>query len=417
MKHTPMKKALLAAGCLSVVTTWAGAAEIDEVKAQMGKLQARIDQLEAGQKAGGTSGTTAGGTTFSVSGYVQLDAIQDMRGDQGRAVDMTVLPLRGSAGDKRENTTTFSARNSRLNFKTATPVDDTTVKTRIEFDFFTSEGSETFTNSARPRLRHAYGQVGNWLAGQTWSTFMDVDSLPETLEFTGPTGQVFIRQPMIRYTLPTGDKSSLALAVENPQTDARDAGGAVTALDRGPDFAANWTKEGDWGHLSLRGLVRPLRAEDGSGDNQASTVGWGAGVAGTLKLGKADTVLYQVNVGKGAGRYIQDTNPAAGYATSPLDLSAQRSVGGFVGVQHAWVGSARSTFVVGATQNDNAEGFAAPADFAGLNERTREVHANFIWSPYKQVDVGLEYIWGQREQEDGQKGDMSRLQGAVKFSF
>ena len=204
MKHTPMTKALLAAGCLSAVATWAtgaGAAEIDEVKAQMGKLQARIDQLEAGQKGAGPTGTTAGGTTYTINGYVQLDAIQDMRGDQGRTVDMTSLPLRGSAAAKRKNTTTFSVRNSRLNFQTATPVEDATVKTRIEFDFFTSEGSETFSNSARPRLRHAYGQVGNWLAGQTWSTFMDVNSLPETLEFTGPSGQVFIRQPMLRSRL------------------------------------------------------------------------------------------------------------------------------------------------------------------------------------------------------------------------
>jgi len=417
MKHTPITKALLAAGCLSAVATWANAAEIDEVKAQMGKLQARIDQLEAGPKAGGTSGTTAGGTTYSIGGYVQLDAIQDMRGDQGRTVDMTALPLRGSAAAKRKNTTTFSTRNSRLNFKTETPVEDTTVKTRVEFDFFTSEGSETFSNSARPRLRHAYGQVGNWLAGQTWSTFMDVDSLPETLEFTGPSGQVFIRQPMIRYTLPTGDKSSLAMAVENPQADARDAGGTVTALDRGPDFAANWTTGGDWGHLSLRGLVRPLRVEDGSGENQASKVGWGAGVGGSLKLGKSDSVIYQVAYGKGVGRYIQDTNPAAAYTPSPAELRAHKSAGGFLGLQHGWGGSARSSFVVSATQNHNDEGFASAADFATLNERTREVHANFIWSPYKQVDAGLEYIWGQREREDGQKGDMNRLQAAVKFSF
>jgi len=416
MKHTPMTKALLAAGCLSAVATWAGAAEIDEVKAQMGKLQARIDQLEAGQK-GGTSGTTAGGTTYSIGGYVQLDAAQDLRGNQGRAVDFTALPLRGSAAAERKNTTTFSARTSRLNFQTATPVDDATVKTRVEFDFFTSEGSETFTNSARPRLRHAYGQVGNWLAGQTWSTFMDLDSFAEVLEFTGPSGQNTIRQPLIRYTLPTDANSSLALAVENPQSDARDAGGTVSAMDRGPDVAANWTTRGDWGHLALRGLVRPLRADDGTGENQASTMGWVAGVAGSLKLGQSDTVLYQLAYGKGAGRYIQDGNPAAAYTPSPAELRAQKTAGGFLGLQHGWGGTVRSAFVVGATQNKNLEGFASAADFASLNERTRSAHTNVIWSPYKQVDAGIEYIWGQREQEDGQKGDLKRLQASVKFSF
>lgn len=418
MKNTPVVKALIAAGVVSMLAGNAAAvaaAEIDDVKAQMNKLQARIDQLESGQKAGsGTSGTISGGTTYSVNGYVQLDGIYDFKGDQGRSVDMTALPLAGSAGAARKGTTTFSARTSRLNFQTATPLDGATIKTRVEFDFFTAEGSETFTNSAHPRLRHAYGEVGNWLAGQTWSTFMDVDSLPETLEFTGPSGQVFIRQPLLRYTLATGDKSSLALAVENPQSDSRDAGGAVTAQDRGPDLAANWTTTGDWGQLSLRGLVRPLRAEDGSGANQASTTGYAAGVSGIFKLGAADSVLYQFNAGKGAGRYIQDTNPAAAYNASPATLSAQKSVGGFLGLQHSWGGSARSTLVYGMTRNDNDPGFGA---IAGLNKSTSEVHANLIYSPYKRVDVGLEYVWGERKQEDGQKGELSRLQGAVKFSF
>jgi hypothetical protein len=382
----------------------ATAGEVDDIKAQVGKLQQRIDQLE-GQKG------TAGGTTYSLGGYIQLDMIHDLKGDQGRAVDMTALPIDGG---QRRNTTTFSTRTSRLNFKTSTPVDGATIKTRLEFDFFTAEGSETYTNSARPRLRHAYGQVGNWLAGQTWSTFMDVDSLPETLEFTGPTGQVFIRQPMLRYTMATGAKSSLALAVENPQADARDAAGNVTAQDRGPDIAANWTVEGDFGHFSLRGLVRPLRVEDGSAANQATTTGYAASVAGSLKLGAADTVLYQATAGKGAGRYIQDANSAAAYAPAPADLAAQKAVGGFLGVQHQWAAGTRSTFVYARTRNTNDAGFGA---VAGLNKSTREVHANIITSPYKQVDVGLEYVWGERKQEDGQKGEMSRLQAAVKFSF
>lgn len=406
MKHTRMVKALWMAGVVALTAgvTAAGAAEIDDLKAQLGKLQSRVDQLDA-----------KGGTTFTVGGYVQFDAIHDFRGDQGRAVDMTALPI---SGGTRHNTTTFSARTSRLNFKTATPVDGATVKTRIEFDFFTGEGSETYSNSARPRLRHAYGEVGNWLAGQTWSTFMDVDSLPETLEFAGPTGQIFIRQPLVRYTLATGDKSSLALAVENPQADARDAAGNVTAQDGGPDITANWTSEGDFGHFALRALVRPLRVEDGGGTGQATATGFGLGVSGTLKLGAADTVLYQINAGKGVGRYIQDANSAVAYNPAPAagedKLVAQQVVGGFLGLQHGWGGSARSTLVYGMTRNDNDEGYGP---VAGLNKGTREVHANLIYSPYKKVDVGFEYVWGEREQEDGKKGQMKRLQAAAKFSF
>jgi hypothetical protein len=353
-------------------------------------------------------------TSVKLSGYAQLDAIYDIKGDQGRGVSLAEVPLNGSAGAKRKGTTTFSARTSRVNFETQTNTSGGPLKTRIEFDFFTSEGSETFVNGARPRLRHAYGTYGGWLAGQTWSNFMDVDSLPDTLEFIGPTGEVFIRQPQIRYTMATGANSSLAVAVENPQSDARDVGGDVTALDRGPDITGRWTLTGNWGHVALRGLLRDLRVDDGSGDNQAHRLGWGLGVSGSFKLGANDTFLYQLNGGEGIGRYIQDANSAAAYSATTATLRAQKSLGGFVALQHVWADGLRSNVVYGQTRNTNDAGFGA---IGGLNKETRQVHANLVWSPVKQMDVGVEYVWGERKTEDGQKGELDRIQTSLKYNF
>lgn len=407
---------VLAIAGIGATSSLANANEINEVRQQIKALQARLDQMADTKVKAATENPilATSGTSFNLSGFVQLDAIQDVRGNQGAEVYMDGLPLAGTGAGERKNTTTFSIRTSRLNLQTAFPVADTTVKTRFEFDFFTSDGSETYTNSTRPRVRHLYGEVGNWLVGQTWSTFMDLGSLPDLLEFAGPSGQSFIRQQMIRYTLPLGHGSNLAIAVENPESDTRDANGRATPLDRGPDLAANWTIVRDWGHVSLRGLVRPLRADDGTGRNQASATGWVAGFAGAYKLSSSSSLIYQFNAGKGAGRYIMGANPSGAYAASPAELSAQRSAGGFIGLQHGWANQARSTIVLSGTENDNEGGFGSTSS---LNKRTREVHANYIWNPYKQVDVGLEYIWGFREQEDGQKGYVSRLQASARVSF
>lgn len=423
MKYTHIRAALVAA---ALASSPAFGDELSDLKAALKQLQAKVEQLESQQQKSAPANVVTGGdmpgsfklpgsnTSVKLGGYVQLDAIYDLKGDQGRAVDLANVPLNGSAAAQRKGTTTFSARTSRLNLETLTNTSGGPLKTRIEFDFFTSEGSETFVNGARPRLRHAYGSYGNWLAGQTWSTFMDVDSIPDTLEFIGPTGQTFIRQPQVRYTLPTGEGSSLAVAVENPQSDARDAGGNVTALDRGPDLAAKWTKAGAWGHVSLRGLARDLRVEDGRGDNKASRLGWGLGLAGSFKLGKADTFLYQLNGGQGIGRYIQDVTSAAAYSAAPATLRAQKAVGGFVGLQHYWTDALRTNLVYGHTNTHNDSGFGA---ISGLNKSTSQAHANLVWSPIKEMDVGAEYIWGERKREDGRKGELSRVQAAVKYNF
>ena len=465
MKNHRLTLALACAGFLTAVPGISCAGELQDLKATLQRLQARIDQLEQSQQAQvkeqaatkaeaaaavasakaeaaaataaakavaaapakidpnevATKGSIPGSiripgtnTSLKIGGFVQLDGIYDFKGNQGLAVSAGEIPLNGSAAAKRKGTTTFSARTSRLFFETATPSDIGDIKTKIEADFFTSEGSETYSNSARLRLRHAYGSVGNWLAGQTWSNFMDLSGMPETLEFDGPTGQAFIRQAQLRYTTALTDKQTLSVSVENPQSDARDNGGNVTAIDRGPDVTAKWQLNGDFGHFAVRGLYRPLRADDGNGNNQAQTNGWGMGVGGSLKLGANDTILYQVNAGEGIGRYIMDVYGSAAYDASTATLAKQQAIGGYVALQHLWSPRLRSTMSFNATHINNKSGYG---DISGLNTDTRQVHSNLIWAVAPQMDVGVEYIWTARKVEGGAEGTSSRVQGAAIYRF
>jgi hypothetical protein len=213
--------------------------------------------------------------------------------------------------------------------------------------------------------------------------------------------------------MPAGG-GQLDLALENPQTDARDAAGSVTAQDRLPDMVARWTLADRWGHLTLRGLLRDLRAENGAGGGQATTVGYGLGVSGSFKLGAADTALYQLNVGKGIGRYIQDVNAGAAYDPATTQLHAERAASAVLGWQHQWTETVRSNLLASFTRSRNSLGYG---DVAGLNRRTAQAYANVIWRATKNLDVGLEYGWGERRTEAGDKGEVSRLQSSVKYMF
>jgi len=42
---------------------------------------------------------------------------------------------------------------------------------------------------------------------------------------------------------------------------------------------------------------------------------------------------------------------------------------------------------------------------------------NLIFSPVAKSDVGLEYIYADRETEDGLSGHLTRLQASAKYTF
>ena len=97
-----------------------------------------------------------------------------------------------------EDHSTFAGvRQSRLGVRSSTPTALGELKTIFEFELFgtgVDAGQTTF------RLRHAWGELGAFGAGQTWSPFMDPDVFPNSLEYWGPTGIPFFRNVQLRWT-------------------------------------------------------------------------------------------------------------------------------------------------------------------------------------------------------------------------
>jgi hypothetical protein len=159
-------------------------------------------------------------------------------------------------------------------------------------------GNETATNTYGITLRQAYVSWNEWLAGQTWSNFMDVAALPDAVDFIGPTdGTVFVRQAQLRYT-----KGPWSVSVENPQTTVTPYLGAAARFNTGdnvaPDITARWLTKGDWGHFTVAGLVRQFKFGDDTETGAAISV------SGKFNLGANDDIRYAVNAGSGIGRYL-----------------------------------------------------------------------------------------------------------------
>jgi outer membrane murein-binding lipoprotein Lpp len=465
-------------GAFALLAGPALAAQPDELNGQIDRLQARLDQLEKQQSAtdakvaAAPADAVVGGdfpgsfklpgsdTSVAIHGYTKLDFIYDIDQQLGDSVAFTSITPNGTPAQRRDGEFRIHARQSRLTFETRTPTAYGQLQTYIQTDFFGASvgSSQNVSNSDRLRLRHAYGVLGPFLAGQTWTNFASTEEYPETLDFDGPVGQVFARQGQVRYTQTFG-RFQASVSAENPQGDFTTSTGTSPSaaeprvltdpannIDRMPDFTGRLSYTDSWGHLAASALLRRLESDNGGGGEtglakqSSSTIGGGGLVAGTLNVASVadalggpigsylakDQLGFQGFYGSGIGRYVQvgggleQAAVAKNFGTTAVRLETQSQVGGFVWYLHNWTDQLRSNLVYGIQHNHIS---AAIPQSTALTDRLQSIHANVIWSPVKSVNIGVEFIYGERDGRRNpvtgleQTGDAKRMQFSAQYVF
>ena len=361
------------------------------------------------------------GTSFTYGGFIKVDGLYTDTSD-GRIADGSSgrlfylpgsIPVGGAGADGGDPYTDYHAQFSRFFFSADTVTDGgNKVKAYIEADMFGGgsnalAGNETATNTYALTLRQAYVSWNNWLAGQTWSNFMDTAALPDAVDFVGVTdGTVFVRQAQLRYT-----QGPWSFSAENPQTTItpfRNVGARFNSGDNVmPDFTGRYVSKGDWGHFSVAGMVRQFKYLD------ETDTGAAISVSGKFNLGKSDDIRYAVNAGSGIGRYLAFGLGSDVVVDANGELNALDGYGGFVAWRHVFSPQVRTTLMYSAAMFDNAKAITG----FGVTERAQSLHANVIYSPFPKLDLGAELIFGQRALEDEREGDLRRIHTSVKYSF
>jgi hypothetical protein len=417
--------------------------ELQDLKAQIEALQRKVGELERKQETAEkklavaapdnvvTGGATKGSfklpgsnTSVTVGGYVKLDAVfsNPSAGVDSKAdleLDPTAIPVGPTAGNNERNQVKFGARESRLFVKTNTPTAMGDLNTHVEFDLYGADGNESVSNSHGLRLRHAYGTLGNLLAGQTWTNFMNPATLPDTVDFGGPVGQIFDRQAQVRWTQPFGGSGSAtsgqwSVALENPETVLQIPGGATFRADddRFPDITGQVLFNPSFGKISVHGIVRQIRIDSGAAPSAVSQKWGGAvSVAGVIPSVGRDDFRFTASAGNAIGRYSDGFFPD-GVLSADGQIQLPKQWGWFAAYRHYWFDQLRSNLVLSTASENNPAG--APAN---TNKSTSSAHVNLIWSPVANSDLGLEYIYADRKTEDGLKGHLNRIQAAAKYAF
>ena len=412
----PFKTALIGVSAAVLLGTAPAAAnEIAELKAQIEALQERLAKIEAAQKDAEKKAVTAGetggwklpgsDTSVSFSGYVKGDFFVDNRPASGDTFNAPAIPLEDekNATDDDGNVG-MHARQTRLRFDTHTPTEMGALNTRIETDFY-GDGSVL-------RLRQAYGSLGPVLAGQAWSILGDDYAAADTVDFDGPVGVIATtRKPQFRLTLPLGEGFTGQAAVE-PALQGNEL----------PTFLGALRYGADWGTVNLTGAA--ARADE-EGQNVSA---YAFHVGATLNVTDATQLMATYNVTNGfSGRIWGGEDGTVTDAAGKL--KAQETMGGLAGIVHRWSDTIRTGAYFGWVENETGDGVTA-LGAAGTNKSLQTLHANVIWSPVPQANIGFEVMHGWREvnprandAEDAidpakaTEGEATRVQLGVQYGF
>ena len=429
---------------------------------------------------------------MSIHGYMKADFIYDFNQNVGDTFNFTFAAGNKTSGAHQGGNFHFGARQSRINFETRTPTDWGQLRTFLEMDFYGLVANTNNTvggggNTSNPmRMRHAYGQLGPVLAGQTWSNFNDLDDTPEILDF-GDHGQNSggTRQTQVRYTW-SGGGWTISGAIENPNPRVATFPAVGTSLNVGnplaapvtdtiatqdygnggtgtggnandmPDFTGHVEYAGTWGDVNLAGVVRHFNANNGfvaggvntaGGVNgmSASALAGGVIVGGQWKFGQffggpfaKDTLAATLSYGPGINRYFTTSGPSNdawvvpttifGGVAHGISIKPVTQLGGNAWIQHWWADNVRSTVDFGIySWSFSGIPFSAGTGAGSGTQLTQALVAsvNLIWSPVKQVNIGLEFMYGTASKRTvagvvdpgGAHGDDARLMASMQYIF
>lgn len=337
------------------------------------------------------------GAEVNLYGFVRGDANYIIEGADDDFNSVGKVGAGGNNPGSVEDKLRATAKTTRLGLDFKTKVEGADVGGKVEVDF-------AGANEAL-RIRHAYITLNNWLFGQTTSNFLSSHA-PEMIDFGTNVGGGTARIPQVRYSHKLAPNTLLLVSAEEGNSTAS---GLKYRL---PNLTAKVTQgfaDGK-GVASARALIENYKSETVNDDQ----TGWGVAAGANYQVTDPFKVSADVSYVKGNSNYLYGSNSA--YSIVNGDIEQNEFVGVQVGATYKILPNLRSTLAYGALFADNGTDYAK-ANATSANEKVQQAWINFIYSPVKPVDLGVEYVNGKRETFSGSSFKDNRIGLMAKYNF
>ena len=363
------------------------AVQIQQVKAQPAPVKAESPLSSFKSKSG---------ADINLYGFVRGDANYIIEGQDD---DFNKV---ASSDGKTKDKLRATAKTTRLGLDFNTNVGgDNKLGGKVEVDF---AGSTTDSNGAL-RIRHAYLTYNNWLFGQTTSNFLS-NHAPEMIDFaTNVGGGTAARIPQVRYGFNLAPATKLFISAEEGDSSGKNIKYSV------PNLTAKLTQgfaDGK-GSVSARALVENYKSADDS------DTAWGLAAGVNYQVMDPLKISADVSYVDGNSNYLYGSNSAYVVNTSNGKIAQNEAFGVQVGGTYKFNEKLRSTLAYGALFADDSTDYATLNQTA--NEEVYQAWINFIYSPVKPLDLGVEYINGKRDTFAGNSYKDNRVGLMAKYSF
>jgi hypothetical protein len=337
----------------------------------------------------------------SLYGYARLNMTYDLNDD--RAVS-TRAGTFNPANPDIEGHFGADVQQSRLGIKVNHA---SGVAITVEGDF---RGSGNGAGSLR--MRHAYGEYMGFLAGRTWSNSISFVSNTPTLDFDGIAGSFgsWDRTEQLRYT--TGPMS---FSIEDPSAQATVDGSGRTSA---PALTARFEQSTDALSFAASAVVNQVTSDDGTTDDSA--LGYAVAGGAKLKLSDMFSVQGTLNYTDGATGYLWRSGSNYYGPSAYMDGNSIETIaayGGNVGVSMALGGGRSINVAYGMTKMDLDDAIANSSLTNGAPETNQNMFVNYMWTPVKNVMMGVEYGYFDQETVAGDSADANRLMFAAQYNF
>ncbi|MHB1179371.1 MAG: DcaP family trimeric outer membrane transporter [Daejeonella sp.] len=313
----------------------------------------------------------------------------------------------------------MSAKQTRVGLTFTQKTSGSPIKGVLEADFHNTADQV----NGLLRIRHAYLQWEGLTAGQTWSTFYDIEARPQTVDYQGPAGSTFSRAPLLRYDF-VQNNHIWSIAAEDPAEEITIKENIQVKKQTIPDLVAAykvyWSNQKSFFKLGILGRQLKYQKVNPSQVTTANQYGWGTMAIGKFSLssgkGGLDNIKFELITGTGIAHYLLGTTGLGLDAAVNPDTHLLRDIklsAGYLAYQHYWSDKLNSTVIAGALQADDQ---ALLSNTATLRSSVYAT-ANLFYMPVKPLSFGLEYQYGERRNINEQRGEANRIQGALIYNF
>ena len=349
---------------------------------------------------------------FTMGGYAKVDLIHEFSGGDEYEFVLGSIPVDGNP--QPGSFSRLQMNETRINFEMrngAAGTPDNLVF--FEFDFYDKSSPSSL------RLRHAYFEYGNLLAGRTWSTLTELRQLPLLIDFAAGDSLYGGRTEQIRWMESDGS-FDWAVALE-----AYSDGSIYNPLNLEGKARADFPRlvlrgSYQWNHgiMMIGGAMNQLRFDGAGTQKDTSELGWALVTGGRVYIDPSNRHFFGFGASYGKGT-AQDIIAFANGRVPNATLNADGSLeladawNLQLSLHWEWTNKWSSNFNYAIGRISNVPALYEP-DYM---REGKAVHGNIIYKVSDILTTGVEYMVGERENVSGSDGTAERLMMSIFYYF